>query len=65
MDMAVGHIRSGYLADLLVVAGDPTADVTILQDKSRLTAIIKGGQFHKNQMNPHGVQSRQGRALAA
>ena len=65
MDMEVGHIRSGYLADLLVVAGDPTADVTILQDKSRLTAIIKCGQFHKNQMNPHGVQSRQGRALAA
>jgi len=43
----VGLVREGYLADLLLVDGDPTADVTILQDKDRLRAILKGGVFYK------------------
>jgi len=43
----VGEIREGWLADLLLVDGDPTADVTILQDKDRLSAIMQGGAFHK------------------
>lgn len=47
MDMAVGEIKSGMLADLLLVRGDPTADVRLLQDKANLLAIMKGGAFHK------------------
>jgi imidazolonepropionase-like amidohydrolase len=47
MDMPVGQIRAGYLADILLIDGDPAADITILQDKHRLAAIMKGGQFHK------------------
>lgn len=47
MDLPVGAIRAGYLADILLVAGDPTADVTILQDKANLAAIMKNGRFHK------------------
>ena len=47
MDMDVGTIRAGMLADILLVSGDPTSDVTILQDKARLRAIMKGGAFHK------------------
>lgn len=47
MDLPVGEIRAGKLADILLVAGDPTADVTLLQDKANLLAIMKGGQFHK------------------
>ncbi|MDE1184752.1 amidohydrolase family protein [Paraburkholderia sp.] len=43
----LGRIEPGYLADLLLVDGDPTADVSILQDKRRLAAIMKDGQFHK------------------
>ncbi|WP_298170610.1 amidohydrolase family protein [Novosphingobium sp.] len=43
----VGQVKAGYLADLLLVDGDPTADVRILQDKQNLAAIIKGGQFIK------------------
>jgi imidazolonepropionase-like amidohydrolase len=42
-----GQVREGFLADLLLVDGDPVADVTILQNKARLVAILKGGQFHK------------------
>ena len=47
MGMQVGQIRAGYLADLLLVDADPLVDITVLQDKSKLRAIMKGGQFHK------------------
>ena len=43
----LGLIREGYLADLLLVDGDPASDVRVLQDKSRLVAIMKDGKFHK------------------
>ncbi|MBM3491482.1 MAG: amidohydrolase family protein [Alphaproteobacteria bacterium] len=43
----LGQVKAGYLADLLLVDGQPERDVTILQDKDRLTAILKDGQFHK------------------
>lgn len=47
MDLAVGRVREGYLADLLLVNGDPTADVAILQDKDRLAMIMKDGALYK------------------
>jgi len=47
MDMDVGAIRAGMLADILLVDGDPTRDVTLLQDKDNLLGIMKGGAFHK------------------
>jgi imidazolonepropionase-like amidohydrolase len=47
MDLPVGQIREGYLADMLLVNGDPTADVSILQDKDRLTLIMQNGVLHK------------------
>ena len=43
----LGQIREGYLADILLVDGDPLADVRILQDHKRLVAIMKDGKFHK------------------
>jgi imidazolonepropionase-like amidohydrolase len=43
----LGCIAPGHLADLLLVDGDPLADIRILQDARRLTAIMKGGRFHK------------------
>jgi imidazolonepropionase-like amidohydrolase len=43
----LGKIAPGYLADLILVNGDPLADITILQDRARLTAIMKDGLFHK------------------
>jgi imidazolonepropionase-like amidohydrolase len=48
MDMPVGEIKPGFLADLLLVSGDPTRDVRILQAKTNLQVIMKGGQFHKH-----------------
>lgn len=47
VDREVGRIREGWLADILLVAGDPTADVSVLQDRDNLIAIMKDGRFHK------------------
>jgi imidazolonepropionase-like amidohydrolase len=43
----LGCVREGALADLLVVEGDPTADVTVLCEQKNLRVIMKDGQFHK------------------
>lgn len=43
----LGQVRPGYLADLLLVDGDPARDIAILQDRERLLAIMQDGRFHK------------------
>jgi imidazolonepropionase-like amidohydrolase len=43
----LGVVRSGALADLLLVDGDPLADIALLQNRERLLAIMKDGTFHK------------------
>ena len=43
----LGLVREGYLADLLLVDGDPSADVRVLQERDRIVAIMKGGAFHR------------------
>jgi imidazolonepropionase-like amidohydrolase len=47
MEHLLGRIKPGYLADLLLVDGDPLQDISILQDRTRLRAIMKDGRFHK------------------
>jgi imidazolonepropionase-like amidohydrolase len=44
----LGLIKENYLADLLIVDGDPLEDISILQDASRLAVIMQGGNTHKN-----------------
>ena len=41
----VGTLEEGKLADILVVNGDPLADLSILQDKSRLEVIMQDGEI--------------------
>ena len=43
----VGTLEVGRLADLLLVDGDPTADVTILEDVTRIHAVMQDGVFHR------------------
>jgi len=43
----LGQLREGFLADLLLVDGDPLAEIGILQNRDRLISIMKGGVFHK------------------
>jgi imidazolonepropionase-like amidohydrolase len=43
----LGVVTAGALADLLLVDGDPLADITILQDRAALRMIMKDGVLHK------------------
>jgi imidazolonepropionase-like amidohydrolase len=40
----LGTLEPGKLADVLIVDGDPLVDISVLQDKQRLSTILKGGQ---------------------
>ena len=44
----LGEIREGFLADLLLVDGDPLTDLAVLQKAERLVVIMKDGALHKN-----------------
>ncbi len=46
----LGLVKESYLADLLLVDGDPTQDITLLQDRARLLMIMKDGACHKAPM---------------
>jgi hypothetical protein len=43
----LGAVKDGYLADLLLVDGDPLQDLKLLQDKNRIPCVMKGGMFHR------------------
>jgi imidazolonepropionase-like amidohydrolase len=40
----VGAVAPGMLADLIVVEGDPSTDISVLQDRDRIETVIVGGQ---------------------
>ena len=50
MEGKIGELTTGAFADLLVVDGDPLADIGVLEQHERLKAIMKGGQFYKNEL---------------
>ena len=43
----VGTLEAGKHADIVVVDGDPVADIRILQDSARIAAVIKGGRIYQ------------------
>ena len=43
----LGQIKDGYLADLMLVDGDPLSNLAILRDQRKLLAIMKDGVFYK------------------
>lgn len=47
-DEKLGEIREGYLADMLLVNGNPLEDPSVVVDAERLLVIMKGGTIHKN-----------------
>jgi imidazolonepropionase-like amidohydrolase len=43
----LGAVKDGFLADLLLVDGDPLANLAILRDPKRILAVMKDGVFAK------------------
>ena len=43
----LGEIKEGYLADLLLVDGDPLSNLAVLREPSRMLAVMKDGVFYK------------------
>jgi imidazolonepropionase-like amidohydrolase len=50
MQDEIGTLEEGKLADLLVVDGNPLEDIAVLQNKSDLKLIMKGGRAYKNEL---------------
>ncbi len=42
-----GEIREGWLADLVLIEGNPLEDISILEDQDNLTVIMKAGRLVK------------------
>lgn len=52
MDGKLGVVAPGAMADLLVVDGDPLADIGLLEGQGRhIAAVMKGGSFMKNRLS--------------
>jgi imidazolonepropionase-like amidohydrolase len=50
LEKKIGTLEKGKLADLVVVHGDPIKDISILQRKDKIVAVMKDGQFFKKTM---------------
>jgi imidazolonepropionase-like amidohydrolase len=52
MEGKLGCLKPGAFADLLVIDGNPLKDLTLFQGEGKhLSAIMKGGNLHKNRLN--------------
>jgi len=43
----LGQVKEGFLADLLLIDGDPLTNIAVLQEPARILAVMKDGQFYK------------------
>ena len=43
----LGQVKEGFLADLLLVDGDPLSNLGVLRDQARILAVMKDGVFHR------------------
>jgi imidazolonepropionase-like amidohydrolase len=45
---ALGVIKEGAYADILLIEKDPTQDIKVLMDSDNLALIMKDGKIYKN-----------------
>jgi imidazolonepropionase-like amidohydrolase len=55
LDHDIGTVEVGKRADLIVVDGNPAADISCLEDPSRVQMVIKGGRIRKDTQLQSGV----------
>jgi imidazolonepropionase-like amidohydrolase len=47
MGNELGQVKEGYLADLIMIDGDPVKDITLFQDRDNILMVMKDGSYHK------------------
>mgnify|MGYP001161015546 CR=1 FL=1 len=47
----IGEVKEDYLADLIMIDGDPLSDITLFQDQDNFLMIMKNGEYHKKPRN--------------
>jgi imidazolonepropionase-like amidohydrolase len=52
LEREIGTIEKGRLADLVLVAGNPLDDVTMLLDPGRIELVLKGGAICADRRGP-------------
>jgi imidazolonepropionase-like amidohydrolase len=53
----LGQVREGFIADIVLVDGDPLADLGILVDPDRIALVMKEGTIYKNLFNQQSHHS--------
>jgi imidazolonepropionase-like amidohydrolase len=46
----LGTLEVGKLADLIVVDGDPLADIKILQNRKKIQLVMKGAEIFRSDL---------------
>jgi imidazolonepropionase-like amidohydrolase len=54
----IGTLAPGYYADLVVIQGDPLADIRVLQDPSKIKMVMKAGEPVRNHLPGPGRPAR-------
>jgi imidazolonepropionase-like amidohydrolase len=52
LEREIGTVEKGRLADLVLVAGNPLDDVTLLLDPARIELVVKGGAICADRRRP-------------
>lgn len=60
----LGQVKEGFVADLVVVNGNPLNDIGLLRDVDNIELIMKDGQIVKNTIAPAAGKSAAGRQEA-
>lgn len=47
----LGQLRPGWLADVIVVDGDPLTDIAVLQDRERIDLVMKDGVIVRDDLS--------------
>ena len=47
----LGQLQPGWLADLIVVDGDPLDDIAVLQDRDRIHLVMKDGKIFRDELS--------------
>ena len=43
----IGQIKPNYLADLIIIDGNPLENISLLQDQNHILGVMKNGEFYR------------------